>query len=94
VATFFLLGCAYFVVARRRASGGWSPKIYGACCAAAIAYVAVLLLLPRDVVTGVATVAVVGAAILAIAVTWRIRARSRAGSAAAKPESGREQVLD
>ena len=58
--------------------------------AAAVAYVAVLLLLPQDVVTGVVTVAVVGVAMLAIAMTWRLRARS----AAAARENGREHILD
>jgi hypothetical protein len=58
--------------------------------AAAVAYVAVLLLLPQDVVTGVVTVAVVGVAMLAIAMTWRLRAPS----AAAARENGREHILD
>ncbi|WP_143019234.1 lipopolysaccharide biosynthesis protein [Arthrobacter sp. ov407] len=90
VATFFLLGCAYYLVARRRAAGGWAPKVYGACCLAAVAYVAVLLLLPRDILTGVVTVAVVGALMAAVAVTWRVRARS----VAAASQNGREQILD
>ena len=88
VATFFLLGCAYLLVARRRAAGGWALRIYGVCCLSAIVYVAVLLLLPRDIVTGVVTVAVVGAAMTVIALTWRIRARRPATA----PELGRDQV--
>lgn len=90
VLTFFLLGCAYFVVARRRAAGGWAPKVYAAACVAALAYVAVLLALPRDILTGVLTVAVVGVALAAAAIIWRLRARR----AATAPQSGRGQVLD
>lgn len=90
VATFFLLGCAYFLVARRRAAGGWALKVYGACCLAAVAYVAVLLLLPRDILTGVITVAVVGAVMAAAAIIWRARARR----ATAVAQSRKEQILD
>jgi O-antigen/teichoic acid export membrane protein len=77
VLTFMVLGVAYFVIVRRRAAGGWALKIYGACTFAAAAYVVVLTLLPRNIFTGVLTVAVVATALAGGGLTWRLLSRRR-----------------
>lgn len=74
--TFLVLGLAYFLIVRRRAVGGWELRIYAACCTFAVIYVGLLLLLPRDMLTGVLTIAIVGVLLLTGAAMWRIRLRS------------------
>ncbi len=75
--TFLVLGLAYYLIVRRRAAGGWELRTYLACCASAVVYVGVLLVLPRDVSTGVFTVVIVGVFLIAAAAVWRIRSRRR-----------------
>ena len=84
-ASFLLLGLAYFAVARKRAAGGWAPGTYAACCAAAIAYTGILMLLPTNLTTGLLTVAAVAVLVLAGAALWRARLK-RPRTAGAKPE--------
>ncbi|WP_136017923.1 lipopolysaccharide biosynthesis protein [Arthrobacter silvisoli] len=84
-ASFLLLGLAYFVVARKRAAGGWAPGSYVLCCIAAVAYTGFLMLLPTNLTTGLITVASVAVAVLAGAAWWRARLK-RTGGARVKPE--------
>ncbi|MDQ1059360.1 O-antigen/teichoic acid export membrane protein [Arthrobacter globiformis] len=79
--SFFLLGGVYFLVARRRAPGGWPVRTYALCCVAAVTYVAALLMVPRDIVSGIITagaVALAGAGGLAV---WHKRRAKRTGRA-------------
>lgn len=85
--TFLVLGLAFFLIVRSRAVGGWNLKIYAACCAVAFAYVGVMSSLPRDIFTGVLTVAVVAALLIPAAALWRILSRRRSTSPM-KLESG------
>ncbi|MDQ0709367.1 O-antigen/teichoic acid export membrane protein [Arthrobacter woluwensis] len=81
VISFLLLGLAYLAVAWRRAAGGWALGVYALCWVVGVAYVGVLLLLPTDVVTGLATVGVAAVIAFAGAVLWRIKARRSAARA-------------
>ncbi|MDQ0619532.1 lipopolysaccharide biosynthesis protein [Arthrobacter globiformis] len=71
--SFFLLGIVYFLIARRQAPGGWPLRTYGLCCFAAVAYVAGLLMLPRDIGSGVITAVAVAVAAAGGLVLWRLR---------------------
>lgn len=53
--SFLLLGAVYFLIARRRAAGGWPMRTYALCCLAATGYVVVLLMMPRDIISGLIT---------------------------------------
>lgn len=77
VISFFLLGIGYFIVSWRRARGGWSLLIYLASCLVAAGYVFVLLLLPRDIITGLLTIAVVGAVLCVGFLIWRVKSQGR-----------------
>lgn len=74
--SFLLLGGVYFLIARRRAAGGWPMGTYALCCLAAVAYVVVLLMLPRDIVSGTITVGVLAVAVV-VGLALRHRRRKR-----------------
>ncbi|WP_395404711.1 lipopolysaccharide biosynthesis protein [Arthrobacter sp. UC242_113] len=79
--SFFLLGGVYFLVARRRAPGGWPMRTYALCCLAAIAYVVVLLMVPRDIVSGLITAGVLAVASGCGLALWQQRRAKRTGKA-------------
>ncbi|GGC87261.1 hypothetical protein GCM10011512_12730 [Tersicoccus solisilvae] len=79
--SFTLLGLAYLAVVWRRSRRGWPLGRLAAVTAAGLGYVLVLMLLPRDVVTGLVTVAVVGVAGGTGAVLVLLRRRRRAATA-------------
>ncbi|AJT41411.1 hypothetical protein [Psychromicrobium lacuslunae] len=75
VISFFLLGVGYFVVSWRRARGGWSLLVFAICSLAAAGYVLLLLMLPRDIITGLLTIVVVGVLLCLGFLAWRLKKR-------------------
>ena len=63
--SFLLLGAVYFLIARCRAAGGWPMRTYALCCLAATGYVMVLLMMPRDIVSGLITAGALAVAAVA-----------------------------
>jgi O-antigen/teichoic acid export membrane protein len=86
VGSFFLLGGVYFLIARRRAVGGWPMRTYALCCLGAFGYVAVLLMMPRDLLAGVITAGMLAVtAAVGLALWHHKRRRAQKGSGSEVP---------